>query len=72
MELQIVGCEVLQEQRSQVAGGSPVFMKKLPRTLPGLGSGDEAISCLLTSQQRRAKDDTVKEGWGMRQSWKEP
>lgn len=28
VELQIVGCEVLQEQRSQVVGGSPVFMKQ--------------------------------------------
>lgn len=67
MELQGVGCEVVQEQRSQVVGVSPLFMKKLSRSLPELGNGKEAqpptdISANRGHLQRRSKDDTLKEG----------
>lgn len=47
---QVFGRVILQEHRSQVVGWPSVSMKKLPRTLPGLGSDEEAVSCLLTSQ----------------------
>lgn len=50
VEDQIVGFEVLQKKRSQVVGGLSVFMRKFSRIFPGLGSGKESVSHLLTSQ----------------------